>query len=198
MNQTLTYYAKNAATYSKLAPSKSRMAERAKFIETLPAGANLLEIGCGAGHDALFFMDKGFNVVAHDGCAEFGEITKERTGLEVVICDFEELDFTAAFDAIWASAALLHVSSDKLDLVVSKLYRALRPGGMISASFKAKDEDIGKDWEDGLGRHFCGVDEERIRNVFSNSGFTVERLETSAGFGTDNKPTQWLWIDGRK
>ena len=50
--------------------------------------------------------------------------------------DFADLSFSEEFDAVWACASLLHVGKAELPGVLEKVSAALKPGGILYASFK--------------------------------------------------------------
>ncbi|MCG8490017.1 MAG: class I SAM-dependent methyltransferase [Sneathiellales bacterium] len=191
---TLDYYAKNAGAYAAEAPGEDFKAQRDQFTKSLPKGVHILELGCGGGHDARAFMDAGFKVTALDGSAELAAEAEKRIGQDVVVMDFADLDYHEEFDAIWASASLLHVPSDDLPAVLKKVVASLKEGGVIMASFKEGD----KDWTDHMGRSFCAMDRAQLETLFTNAGFEVETITEIMGFGRDGQPTNWLWVRGQK
>ncbi|MFD2207547.1 class I SAM-dependent methyltransferase [Kiloniella antarctica] len=188
---TLRYYAKNAEEYAKREPDKDFLIKRASFISRFLPGNKILELGCGGGHDALTFMESGFNVTLLDGSTELAALAEKRTEREVLVKDFSEIEFHNEFDGVWASASLLHVPSDNLAKIFDLIANSLKRGGGLTASFKEKDQD----WVDKFGRKFCGMDVEKLKFLLKNSGFQVEKIETIDGFGSDNKPTRWIWVD---
>ena len=56
----------------------------------------------------------------------------------------------AAFDGVWANACLLHVPRTALPGILAKVQRALRPGGVFYASYKAGEAE----GRDRFGRFF--------------------------------------------
>ncbi len=192
--KTLNFYNANADTYASHLPSPSRVAEREKFANRLPKKADVLEIGCGSGHDAEFFKFSGFEVTAQDGSSELASLASARIGLDVLVCDFKELAFDNQFDAVWAAAALLHVPRADFIKVMQNIFRSLRSGGTITASFKQSEHD----WTDKWGRFFCEMNAERLRALFSEAGFEVHDVRSVDGYSRDGIETIWLWIDAMK
>jgi len=192
--QTLKFYAKNASAYAAQAPGEDFNAQRDRFIQSLPENLHVLELGCGGGHDARAFLDAGFQVTALDGSAELAKEAEKRIGQDVVVMDFTNLDFQEEFDAVWASASLLHVPSDDLPAVLKRVATSLRKDGMIMASFKEGE----KDWTDHMGRSFCAMDRVRLKTLFTEAGFMVDAITEIEGFGRDGQATNWLWARGRK
>jgi 2-polyprenyl-3-methyl-5-hydroxy-6-metoxy-1,4-benzoquinol methylase len=59
---------------------------------------------------------------------------------------FQEIQFDQEFDAIWACASLLHVPKREMGHVLRRLTTALRPGGILYASFiEGEGERLGAD-----------------------------------------------------
>lgn len=107
-----------------------------RFLKYVPAGAHILDLGCGSGRDTKAFLDRGYTVEAIDGSAELCALASEYTGIEVECRDFFTIDCKERYDAIWACASLLHIPSEKLPALFERLRDALRPGGVFYMSFK--------------------------------------------------------------
>lgn len=148
-DQTLRFYAENAATYAThvTSPTGARLDA---FLAKIPAGGSILELGCGNGRDAAHMLSLGFDVEASDGTPELAAEAEKRLGRKVRILRFEDLDALSAYDGIWACASLLHVPADTLVDVLARIRRALRPGGIFTASFKAGSGE----GRDDFGRYY--------------------------------------------
>lgn len=110
-----------------------------RFLHYLPKQGRILDAGCGVGRDAKFFQSQGYEVVAFDASVEMVKMASHLLGKEVKHLRFEEIDFSSQFDAFWANASLLHVPYKDLRGVLQKFQRALRPSGILFASFKYGD-----------------------------------------------------------
>lgn len=86
-----------------------------------PAPARVLEVGCGEGGLATAMDAAGFDVTAVDPEAPDGPIFRR--------VRFEDLKETAAYDVAVASLSLHHV--EDLDVVIDKIRRTVRPGGLV-------------------------------------------------------------------
>jgi SAM-dependent methyltransferase len=75
-------------------------------------------------------------------------------GLRVERLRFQDIDWCQRFDGIWACASLLHVPLAELPDALQRLARALRPGGLLYASFK-----YGRGERERGGRRFTDLDE---------------------------------------
>nr|QQZ51908.1 class I SAM-dependent methyltransferase [Phenylobacterium glaciei] len=109
------------------------------FLAALPAGAHILDLGCGGGQDSQVMLAQGFEVTPIDGSAGLARIASDRLGRPVRVQLFEDLEDEAVFDGIWANASLLHVPTVGLPRALSRVRRALKPGGLFHATYKAGD-----------------------------------------------------------
>jgi SAM-dependent methyltransferase len=100
-----------------------------------PAPWRILDLGCGPGRDLKTFTALGHIATGVDGSAEFVAMAKAYSGCEVLHQNFLHLDLAeAAYDGIFANASLFHVPKAALQDVLGRLYRALKPGGVLFSS----------------------------------------------------------------
>ena len=146
---TLTYYQTAAPVYRGSGKEGTNRFLK-DFLDTLPSGARILDLGCGGGRDSREMIRRGFDVTACDGSATVAQQAENRIGQTVHVLRFQDLAFDQEFDAVWASASLLHVPRPALTQVLRRVHRALRPGGWHMATYKAQ----GKEGRDSVGRYF--------------------------------------------
>lgn len=133
---TIDYYDQNADRYYADTIDLDMAEVMAPFLERLPAGARVLDAGCGPGRDSLFFKNAGYRVTAMDASKELVSRAGLLLGQPVLHMTFQEMNFSEAFDGIWACASLLHVPRAQIDDVMDRLAQALKPGGVLYVSFK--------------------------------------------------------------
>ncbi|MBN9335706.1 bifunctional 2-polyprenyl-6-hydroxyphenol methylase/3-demethylubiquinol 3-O-methyltransferase UbiG [Devosia sp.] len=189
---TLRFYAKNAETYAQHATTPNG-AQLDGFLALVPAAGKILELGCGNGRDAARMLEPGFDVDATDGTAELAAEAERRIGRKVRVLRFEHLDAIALYDGIWASASLLHVPAETLVDILTRIRKALRPGGIFTASFKAGTGE----GRDDLGRYYNYPSAERLLQDYRAAGWNKVTIEKIMGSGYDAKPTEWLWVTAR-
>jgi hypothetical protein len=80
----------------------------------------------------------GFDVDPTDGTPEIARKAEERLGRCVRVMRFDELDAREVYDAIWASASLLHVPRSSLPEILAFVFEALKPRGLHFASYKGR------------------------------------------------------------
>lgn len=141
MKETLSYYNQNADAFIE-GTRKADMSEQYRhFLKHPSPGCKLLDLGCGSGRDSAYFSSLGFDVTAADGSEELCKRVRETYGIHTLCIKFEELSFVSEFDAVWACASLLHVKKADMPKVMGKVSAALKPGGVLYASFKYGSEE---------------------------------------------------------
>ena len=165
------YYNTNAKAYFESTIKADVSILRDKFIDLIPNGGHILDLGCGSGRDSKVFLDMGYQVSALDSSEELCKLARELTGIEVRCADFMSLSEHSFFDGIWACASLLHVSTNDLPLLFGKMKDALIQEGVIYASFKQGDFEGERD-----GRYYNDMTAERFSQILSNTNglFIVE------------------------
>ena len=189
---TLEFYAANAQRYAqhRTQPTGEKLES---FLAALSPGARVLELGCGNGLDAAQMLALGFDVDATDGTPELVTEAQKRIGERARVMRFEALDSEADYDGIWACASLLHVPAATLPDILARIHRALRPGGVFVASFKAGTGE----GRDSMGRYYNYPSAQDLEAAYRHAGWTALFLETTMGSGYDAKPAQWLWMTAR-
>jgi SAM-dependent methyltransferase len=190
---TLQFYADNAATYVTHAAEPTP--QLAGFLALLSPGASILELGTGNGRDAAAMLAAGFTVTASDASRELAAEAERRLGVAVRIMAFHQLEDVAAYDGVWACAALLHAPRDELTDDFARIFHALRPGGHVFASFKAGDGE----GRDQFGRYYNYPDATGLNAHLKAAGpWASIDITENAGSGYDGMPTRWLWLHARK
>lgn len=178
-NNTLEYYDKNAEQFVASTTSVDFHKTQERFLRYLDLGSRILDLGCGSGRDARYFLEKGYQVDATDGSAEICRLASEYTGIPVKQMLFTELDAEEEYDGIWACASILHLSEEELRDVMHRIEKALKIGGIFYTSFKYGD--------------FAG---ERNGRYFRD--FTEESFQEFLGeFPEYTMTDQWITCDVR-
>jgi SAM-dependent methyltransferase len=104
----------------------------------------ILDFGCGPGRDLATFRALGHEAVGLDGSQEFVRMARAHSGCEVLHQNFLALDLPPnRFDGIFANASLFHVPQRELPRVLTALFDALRPGGVLFSSNPRGDNHEG-------------------------------------------------------
>jgi len=184
---TLGFYAAEAQIYAGRARELGEARLR-HFAELIPASGQVLELGCGGGQDSEALLALGLDVSPTDGSPELAAEAQKRLGRPVSVLLFEDLVADAAFDGVWANACLLHVPRPALPGIVARVHRALRPGGVFYASYKAGKAE----GRDRFGRYYNYPDAAWLRTAYGKDGWSRLDIEEDQGGGYDQEPTRWL------
>ena len=156
----IDYYNKNADSFDRDTANVNMEETYAAFTEYLCPGARILDAGCGSGRDTLAFLEMGYKVEAFDASAEMVNIASRVAGINIQKKRFNDIEYTDCYDGIWCCASLLHVSLLDLPMVMNKLGRALKPGGVWYVSFK-----YGTAEREEEGRFFTDLNEKSLKHL---------------------------------
>ena len=148
----------------------------------------ILDLGCGPGRDLRVFALRGHAPIGLDGTARFVQMAHDYAGVEVWEQDFLALDLPdAAFDGIFANAALFHVPGRELSRVLRELRASLRPRGVLFTSNPRGSNEEG--WRQG--RYAAYHDLERWRSFVIEAGFDeIRHYYRPEGLPREQQP--WL------
>lgn len=155
----------------------------------IPAESKILELGCGAGNDSLYFAEKGHIVLATD----FSDVAIEKNNnrykndnLQFEVLDisksFKYIDNT--FNVIYSRLSLHYFIDSVTKEIFQEIYRILKSEGYLCFICKSvkdplygKGTQIEKDMFDNNGhiRHFFS--EEYVKECLQDK-YSYEVLET--------------------
>lgn len=191
VDNNVEYYNKNADSFFAGSVNADMAEDREAFLAYVQGGGKILDAGCGSGRDSKAFLDAGYDVVAFDASREMRIRAAEYIGREVLDIRFEEISFEKEFDGIWASASLLHVPMEELPEVMGRMRKALKPGGVMYASFK-----YGEGTKARGERLFSDFNEKSVVPLFENAGFEI----VGNTVGPDSRPGReteyWVSVIG--
>lgn len=176
--QTLSIYDAKAADYAAIVVSKAEHKSLIGFVDDLPKGAHVLDLGCGPGHYAAEMIKRGCSVDGVDGSAAMVALAEQVEGLNASQAFFDDLDAVDAYDGVWASFSLLHAPREKLPQHLAQIKRALKAGGVFHIGMKLGENEA----RDALGRAYTYVSEPELLELLADAGF--EPYDTIKGEGT--------------
>jgi len=180
-----------------------RVEERERYtqllLESVPAGAAVLELGCGAGLPTTQRLAERFAVTGVDISER--QIALARANAPNATfpqADMTALDFDpASFDAVCAFYAITHVPRDEHAALLRRIAAWLHAGGLFVASFSngGSSDGVEGDWL-GAPMFFSGYDAQANVHFVREAGFDIISAipETDEEFG---RPTTFLWIVAR-
>ena len=185
---TLTYYNTHAKDFVQGTVAVDFHITQDRFLAQLAAGASILDFGCGSGRDTKYFLEHGFAVEATDGSKELCNLASAYTGISVKQMLFDELEAVEKYDGIWACASILHLAWADLVVVMQKMVRAVKDGGVIYTSFK-----YGQFTGERNGRFFTDLDEEGLTRLLKEvGGLEVKELWITGDVRPGRGEEKWL------
>lgn len=194
MNETINYYNLNADAFVAGTRDADMSDHYRTFLKYLTPGCKLLDLGCGSGRDSAWFAANGFAVTAVDGSAELCKRVKANYGIDAICMQFEDLSFRAEFDAVWACASLLHVGKADMSAILGKVSDALKPGGVLYASYK-----YGSQERFFKGRYFSDYTEQDLPVLLTpENRLTLLEYWITEDVRPDHAGERWLNLIAKK
>jgi ubiquinone/menaquinone biosynthesis C-methylase UbiE len=171
-----------------------------ELADRLPAGARVLDLGCGNGAK-ISRLAARFEVVGVDISERQLELARAAVpGASFIQEDFAELDVPAeSFDAVTALYSIVHVPRDEQPELLGRIMRWLKPGGLFLASMShVGGQDRTDEWL-GVEMFFSGFDAETNRRLVREAGFELLTDELVRMHEPEpDGDTAFLWVLGRK
>jgi len=153
-----------------------------RFAAGLPAGATILDVGCGSGWPiGAALLERGLQVIGVD--ASPGLIAHAQATLPAGVWsvgDMRESLPLGPFDGVLAWHSLFHLSPDDQKKVLPKLAACVAEGGrLMFTSGQAYGETIGQ-WR-GEPLYHASLDPEAYRALLADAGLRVEYDRAESG-----------------
>ena len=166
----------------------------------LPAGARVLDLGCGAGVPIARRLAARFEVTGVDISERQILLARHAVPTATFVHgDMAAQSFPeASFDAVVAFFSIFHLPREEHGALFGRIASWLRPGGYLVASTGARS-DPGTVEEDWLGApmYWSFYSSEKSLELLRASGLEIERADEATG-EEDGQPVTFLWIVARK
>ena len=134
--RTLDFYNENARKYAERTPHDADVDALEYFMNELPEGSDVCDLGCGNGWAAAKLIENGFRVKAIDGSAGLAAQAKQIYDLSVEVKKFEDFNYQSTFDGLWACWSLHHTPHLVFQRLLQRVSESVRPGGILFFSVK--------------------------------------------------------------
>jgi len=156
-----------------------------RVLEGLPAGAKVLDLGCGTGEPvAKHIVERGFSVTGVDESSEMLKFARQTVPeAELIHADIVTVELTDTFDAAVAWDSMFHVAREHHAAIYRKLANALREGAgvllSVGGSAPAEDDSVEGFTSAMYGQtfYYSGFAPEVARKLIEASGCEVELWE---------------------
>lgn len=159
------------------------------FLELLPPGAKVLEIGSAHGRDARYFRERGFDVTCSDIMKD-ALVELENDGFKTFYFDLLEQvpEDLGNYDGIFADAVLHHFSPEDTKTILGKLYSAVKKDAIFVFDMKAGEGEVVEKEVMNGERYFKLWTKKEVSTFIENTSWKL----ISAELSTDGK-----WIEVR-
>lgn len=192
--QTIDAYERSArecvARWNKRRPRRPPLL--VQWIQRLPSGTRLLDLGCGGGRDAGDLNLRGYRVVGVDRTSALLSAGRRRyCSLPLVRADIRQLPFHAmSFDGLWAAASLMHLPKPEARRILVDLCKLVRPGSLFAATvtYGMKSRFVTDGWIPG--RYFARWKKDELARAVRRAGWTILELKVVA-----NRERKGRWLN---
>lgn len=167
--KTIDFYNLQSFEYSSWSSKHRKDDILIKFISMLPEKSKILDLGCGAGHDSLYFVSKEFSVTALDASQKILETIPKHPNIEIINSDFISFKNKKNFSGIWSSFSLQHIKKKYLLSTFQFLEKHLLQQGIFYIGIHEGNKEL----RDSLGRYYCYYEEVEIIDYLNKAGFKL-------------------------
>lgn len=142
LEQTRQTYREIAGAYAQAQQHRAQMTTQiGKFVELLPSGACVLDVGCGPGLDTAVLRQNNLQAIGMDYSHEMMRVGRSGQAHQVPFAqaDMRRLPVGSSVQGLWACASLLHLAREEVLPTLREFYRVLCPGGILYLSLKLGD-----------------------------------------------------------
>lgn len=104
---------------------------RDKFLSYISQESSILDVGCGTGRDAKYFIQHGHHVVGIDICEPFILDLQNTTPGQYIMGDIVDPAspvYQGKYDAVWCNSAIVHLTREESIQVIRNCFVSLREG----------------------------------------------------------------------
>ncbi|KAK4239578.1 hypothetical protein C8A03DRAFT_14031 [Achaetomium macrosporum] len=172
------------------------------------ARLHALELGCGCGIPVIeMLLAKEMDVIGVDLSSAQVQLTKnhfptqiQNTQLVVVEKDIMDLTYPPdEFDVVVALYSLIHLPRDEQRVIMERVQRWLKPGGMILMNFSTTEMEgeVVESWleQDGGWMYWSAWGKEKTLEMIRELNFNVLLEEVKEDEGTD---ASFVWVIAQK
>jgi len=196
-------YDRIAERLGRIEENEGQAEVRARYtsalLDGLPAGAEVLELGCGSGLPTAKVLAQHFKLTGVDISAQWIALARQNVPeAHFIKADMTQLDFSpGSFDGIAAFYSIIHVPREEQPRLLQDIASWLRPGGLLVATMGARP--MKADIDDYLGEpmYWSSFDGQTNLQIVEEAGlhFISAREETQEEHG---QPVTFLWVVAQK
>ena len=188
--ETLAAYAAKAEDYANLVSRITPDQDLQAFLDAMPSGGRVLDLGCGPGNSARMMGEAGLEVDASDASPEMVAIAKERHGVNARLERFDDLAAQDLYDGIWANFSLLHAPRAEMPRHLAAIHNALKTRGLLHLGLKTGDTEE----RDEAGRFYAYYSELELLDLLKDAGFKLNTIRQGEMPGLVRGPEPFMIV----
>jgi cyclopropane fatty-acyl-phospholipid synthase-like methyltransferase len=173
----------------------------ARVLATVPAGADVLEIGCGPGTDAAALARDRRYTGIDLSAVQLAHATRAAPTGTFLHADVLEAVFApASFDAVVSFYVFNHIPQDRLGSLLRRVLAWLRPGGRLFASFGTSDDpgSVERMWLGRADMYFSSLPVAANEALLEAVGFAIDSTETVTEVEEGQGQATFHWVIARR
>jgi SAM-dependent methyltransferase len=169
-----------------------------EVLARVPVGSDVLELGCGAGFDAVELADRRRYTGVDISPAMIAAAARRVPDATLIRADLTTVELEpSSFDAVVSLYVFGHLPADEHGPALERVARWLRPGGTLFASFPTGADDGVDDWL-GVPMFFGGIGRDATEEALRGAGFEIELAEERTGEDPDGGEESFHWVIARR
>lgn len=146
-----------------------------RFLATVPAGGDVLDLGCGMGRPiAHYLIDRGCRVTGVDASPSLISMCRSRFPHHTWIAsDMRELELNRQFDGVLAWDSFFHLSRDDQRAMFPRFAAHARTGGALMFTSGPRDGEVYGTYE-GEPLFHASLSPDEYTQRLEDHGFAVE------------------------
>ena len=171
---------------------RPRLIER--FMEGLPNGAAVIDLGCGAGVPTAARLAERFSVTGVDiSAAQIGRACRLVPEARFVRADMTEFDpGEDGVDGVVACYSLIHLPAELQPAMLARIASWLRPGGRVLVTLGTGGGDWSGEWL-GVPMFVSSIEPDAARAALTGAGLEIDLDETVTIQEPEGEAT-FLWL----
>ena len=190
--KTIDAYNGQVDTYLKMVGELKVDPILLRFIDRLRVNDYVLDLGCGPALASAVMRDKGLRVDPVDAAEAMVQLANDKFDIGARQAQFNDIDAIDTYHGVWANFSLLHAQTQDLAAILSALYRALKPQGLLHLGMKLGEGSK----RDKYGRYYAYYSQVELELYLHEAGFDFvhAKLGESLGMAGDMEP--WIALTG--
>jgi len=186
--ETIDVYNSQADKYAKLVVQDEPDPHLLGFMDLLPEGGSVLDLGCGPAVASAHMRSAGFAPDPVDASEEMVSLANRTFDIGARQARFDDITGEDTYDGIWANFSLLHADRNDLPKYMMALSAALKPNGIFHIGMKT---GTGAQ-RDGIGRMYTYVAVGELYDLLEGAGLKVIYTDEGSAKGLDGTFAPWV------